>query len=189
MRRVCVFAGSSVGVRPVYRAVADALGMAIARQGLALVYGGGCVGLMGVVADAVLAGGGEVIGVLPAALDTASLAHRGLTALHVVDGMHARKAMMADLADSFLALPGGLGTFDELFEIITWAQLGFHAKPIAVLNVEGYFDPLLALIDHATAAGFVPPRDRNLLSAGTDPEAILASLESESRAARTARDF
>lgn len=176
MQRVCVFAGSSAGVRPSYRALGAALGTALGRRGVGLVYGGGQIGLMGVVADAVLAAGGEVIGVLPTALDTVELAHRGLTTLHVVDDMHARKALMAKLADAFIALPGGLGTFDELFEILTWAQLGFHAKPIALLDVDQYFAPLVALLDHATKEGFVSPRHRDLLTVGDDPDRLLAAL-------------
>lgn len=176
MPRVCVFAGSSVGVRPSYRAAAEALGSAIAARGWGLVYGGGGIGLMGVVADAALAGGGEVIGVIPNALDTHEVAHRGLTSLRVVADMHTRKASMADLADGFVALPGGLGTFDELFEIVTWAQLGFHAKPIGLLDVDGYFAPLRALVEHAVAEGFVAPRYRALLDVDSDPIALLDRL-------------
>ena len=177
MPRVCVFAGSSHGVRPAYRAAAAALGTAMGLRGWGLVYGGGQVGLMGVIADAVLAAEGEVIGVLPALLDTTELAHRGLTALHVVDGMHQRKAMMADLADGFVALPGGLGTFDELFEIVTWAQLGCHAKPVVLFNADGYFDPLLALVDHAVSEGFVQARHRQALRVETTAAAVLGCLD------------
>ena len=176
MPRVCVFAGSSHGVRPAYRAAAAALGTAVGVRRWGLVYGGAQVGLMGVVADAVLAAGGEVIGVLPTALDTTELAHGDLTALHVVDGMHQRKAMMADLADGFVALPGGLGTFDELFEIITWAQLELHAKPVVLFNADGYFDPLLALVDHAVREGFVRSRHRQAVRVGTTATAVLEHL-------------
>src|SRR4051812_49148308 len=149
--RVCVFCGSNPGARPEYAAAARAVGRALAERGRGLVYGGGNVGLMGVCADAALAAGGEVIGVIPDALQTAEVAHGGLTRLHVVRTMHERKALMADLSDAFAALPGGFGTLDELFEILTWAQLGIHAKPVAILNVAGFFDPLLAMLDHQTA--------------------------------------
>src|SRR5262245_12742237 len=142
MRRVCVFCGSSAGNRPEYADAARHLGAALARRGLGLVYGGGHVGLMGVVADAVLRAGGEVIGVIPQALVERELAQAGLTRLEVVDTMHQRKARMADLADAFVALPGGFGTCDELFEILTWSQLGLHARPVGLLNVAGFFDPL-----------------------------------------------
>src|SRR6516164_2274986 len=148
LKRICVFCGSSVGDRPIYLQAALELGRAIAERRLGLVYGGGHIGLMGVLADAVLSGGGEVIGVIPQALVDRELAHTGVTELRVVETMHQRKALMADLSDGFLALPGGFGTGDELFEILTWAQLGLHAKPIGVLNVGGYFDPLLAWLDH-----------------------------------------
>jgi uncharacterized protein (TIGR00730 family) len=139
VKRVCVFCGSSPGARPGYRAAAQALGAAIAKRGLGLVYGGAHVGLMGVVADAALAEGGEVIGVLPRALETKELAHRNLSALYVVESMHERKALMAELSDAFVALPGGIGTLEEIFEAWTWTQLGLHEKPCALLDVEGYY--------------------------------------------------
>ncbi len=176
MRRVCVFCGSNNGARPEYAAAARRFGAALAARGLGLVYGGGHVGLMGVVADAVLAGGGEVTGVIPHALVTKELAHGRLTALHVTETMHQRKARMADLADGFAALPGGFGTADELFEVLTWAQLGLHARPVGLLNVAGFFDPLLVWLDHTVREGFVKPENRRLLVEATEAEALLAGL-------------
>ena len=168
IKRVCVFCGSSWGARPVYEETARAVGEAIARRGLGLVYGGAQVGLMGVVADAVLHSGGEVIGVIPEMLADKELAHRGLTELRIVASMHERKAQMAELADAFIALPGGLGTWEEFCEVVTWAQLGLHRKPCGLLNVEGFYDALQALTDHAVAEGFVRPIQRGLvLSAAT----------------------
>jgi uncharacterized protein (TIGR00730 family) len=152
------------------------LGGAIVRRGLGLVYGAGHIGLMGVLADAVLHAGGEVIGVIPQALVDKELAHAGLTAMHVVASMHERKALMADLSDAFLSLPGAFGTADEFFEILSWAQLGLHAKPIGLLNVEGYFDPLLEWLDQTVREGFLPERHRQLLMVGSDPEEILDRL-------------
>jgi uncharacterized protein (TIGR00730 family) len=163
MRRICVFAGSNVGVRAEYAEVARELGRELVKRGLGLVYGGASVGLMGIVANTVLDEGGEVIGVLPRGLFLREIPHKGLTALHEVGSMHERKALMADLADGFIALPGGFGTFDELFEIITWAQLGLHTKPIGLFNVVGYFEPLLALVQHASAEGFIPAVHLSLL--------------------------
>jgi len=174
--RVCVFCGSSTGARPEYPALARAVGGALAAAGIGLVYGGGRVGMMGEVADAALAGGGEVIGVIPKALATLELAHPGLTHLHVVESMHARKATMAELSDGFIALPGGLGTLEELFEIITWSQLGIHGKPVGLLDTEGYFRGLLEFLDHATSERFVRPEHRGLLLAGRDPDALLALM-------------
>ena len=176
MRRVCVFCGSTVGGREAYAAAAHGLGAALARAGIGLVYGGGSVGLMGILADAVLAGGGEVIGVIPRPLATREIAHHGLVDLRVVESMHERKALMTELADGFVALPGGLGTLEELLEVVTWAQLGLHAKPIAVLNVAGYFDRLLALLDHAIAERFVHPDHRMLVLAAPDVDALLETL-------------
>src|SRR3954449_13611628 len=155
MQRVCVFCGSKSGGRPVYADAARRLGAALAARGCELVFGAGHVGLMGVLADAVLAAGGRAVGVIPQALVDRELAHRGLTELHVVGTMHQRKALMADLSDAFVALPGGYGTGDELFEILTWAQLGIHAKPIGLLNVAGYFDAMLAWLDHMTREDFL----------------------------------
>jgi uncharacterized protein (TIGR00730 family) len=176
MRSLCVFCGSSVGAPADYRLTAQALGAAIARRGWRLVYGGGHVGLMGVVADAALAAGGEVVGVIPAALAARELAHGGLSQLHVVETMHARKALMAEQSDGFVALPGGFGTLDELCEVVTWAQLGIHAKPCALLDVAGYFSSLIAFFDQAVAAGFVSAAHRKLLLAETDPERLLDTL-------------
>ncbi|ACA17846.1 conserved hypothetical protein [Methylobacterium sp. 4-46] len=174
--RLCVFCGSSDGALPLYREGAAALGRHLARSGVGLVYGGGKVGLMGAVADAILEEGGEAIGVMPRALVEKEIGHPGLTTLHVVGSMHERKAMMADLADGFVALPGGLGTFEELFEIWTWAQLGYHPKPVALLNVGGFYDGLLAFLDHVTGQGFVRAPHRAMLLAGDAPEDLLARI-------------
>lgn len=174
--RVCVFTGSQVGSRAVYAEQARTLGRVLARRGIGLVYGGGSVGLMGVLADAALEAGGEVIGVIPEALMIREVTHPGLTELHVVSTMHERKALMAELSDAFIAMPGGFGTLDELFETITWAQLGLHRKPIGLLNVDGYFDPLLAFIDHAIAEEFVLPEYGALLTVGNEPGVLLEML-------------
>lgn len=176
LRRVCVFSGSSAGAHPVYLATARALGEALATRGLTLVYGGASIGLMGAVADATLAAGGEVIGVMPRGLFRREVAHMGLTELREVSSMHERKALMADLADAFIALPGGYGTFDELFEIVTWAQIGLHRKPIGLLDVRGYYAPLVALVTHAILEGFVPPDHANLLLREADVLVLLDSL-------------
>ena len=173
MQRICVFAGSNYGNRPEYRQAAQALGQELAARGLGLVYGGAEVGLMGVIADTVLAHGGEVIGVIPRGLFKREIAHSGLTQLHEVSSMHERKALMADLADGFIALPGGFGTFDELFEITTWAQLGLHNKPIGLLDAAGYFTPLLALITHASTEGFIPPRHTDIILHESTPSVLL----------------
>ena len=159
-----------------YRGVAEELGALLARRRVELVYGGGRVGLMGVLADAVLAGGGKVIGVIPEALSGREVAHSGLTDLRVVPTMHARKALMAELSSAFVALPGGFGTLDELFEIVTWGQLGLHRKPIGLLNVAGYFDGLLRFVDHSIAERFVRPEHRALLVVETAPEVLLDTL-------------
>jgi uncharacterized protein (TIGR00730 family) len=177
MRRVCVFWGSRVGVSANYAAAAVAVGEAIARRGWRLVYGGGRVGLMGIVADAALAAGGEVVGVITAGLATREIAHAGLSELRVVETMHARKALMAELSDGFIALPGGFGTLDELCEALTWAQLGIHAKPCALLDVDNYFAGLLAFFDHAFSSGFLAQATRALLLTETDPEQLLDALE------------
>jgi uncharacterized protein (TIGR00730 family) len=178
MRRICVFAGSSVGKRSEYQQAAHALGEELLAGGLGIVYGGASVGLMGIVADTVLAGGGEVIGVLPRALFRRELAHRNLTELHEVGSMHERKALMADLADGFIVLPGGFGTFDELFEMTTWSQLGLHAKPIGLLNVANYFEPLLALVAHAIQEGFIPAFHEGILLHEDNPVALLNAFAS-----------
>ncbi len=176
VRRVCVFCGSAAGARPAYRRAAARLGEALARRGLGLVYGGGSIGLMGMVADAALAAGGEVVGVIPRRLARKEIAHAGLTRLRVVPSMHARKAMMADLADAFVALPGGLGTLEELTEVLTWAQLGLHAKPCALLDVAGYWRPLIRLLDHAAEERFLRPEHRRLLVVERSPERLLDRL-------------
>jgi uncharacterized protein (TIGR00730 family) len=181
MRRLCVFCGSSAGGQPIYADHARRLGTALAARSVGLVYGGGHIGLMGILADAVLGAGGEVIGVIPQALVDKELAHRGLTELRVVASMHERKALMADLADGFAALPGGFGTGDEFFEILSWAQLGLHAKPIGLLNVAGYFDALLAWLDHTVREGFVKPIHRRLLLEACEPERLLDLLLQDRR--------
>jgi uncharacterized protein (TIGR00730 family) len=173
---VCVYCGSQPGARPGYAEAARAFGTLLAREGVGLVYGGGRVGLMGVLADAVLAGGGEATGVIPHGLAAREVAHTGLSALHVVGSMHERKARMAALADAFVALPGGLGTLEELAEMLTWAQLGLHRKPCALLDVDGYYGALLRFLDHAAAEGFVRPEHRPLLVVETDPAALLDRL-------------
>jgi uncharacterized protein (TIGR00730 family) len=171
--RICVFCGSSLGCDPRYADQAAALGRELVSRGADLVFGGGSVGLMGVVADAVLASGGAVTGVIPHGLAARELAHRRVADMRIVPTMHARKALMADLADGFVALPGGIGTLEELFEIVTWRQLGIHRKPVGVLNVGGYYDPLVALFDHAVAGGFVPARSRGLVIVDEDPARLL----------------
>ena len=176
VRRICVFCGSSPGARPEFGAAAEQLGHALAGAGIGLVYGGASVGLMGRLADSALAAGGEVIGVIPRALVDQEVAHHGLADLRVVGSMHERKALMADLADGFIALPGGMGTLDELFEILTWAQLGLHHRPIGLLDVAGYFAPLLAFLDGAVAARFLAPPHRAMLLVERDPEALLAAF-------------
>jgi len=158
---VCVFCGSAPGARPSYSAAARELGGALARAGMTLVYGGGRLGLMGIVADAVLQGGGRVIGVIPRMLIERELAHPNLTRQHVVNTMHERKTLMAELSDAFVGLPGGMGTFDELVEIVTWAQLGLHAKPVVLANIDDYYRTLYAMLDHAVAEGFVTPVSRS----------------------------
>lgn len=155
MKSVCVYCGSSPGVRPVYADAARAFGRALADADLTLVYGGGRVGLMGIVADAVLAAGGRAVGVIPKLLLDKEVGHAGLTELHVVPDMHHRKKMMADLSDAFVAMPGGAGTLEEFFEVYTWAQLGYHRKPVALLNVEGFYDPLVAMLRHTVDEGFM----------------------------------
>src|SRR5512142_2927654 len=173
MRRVCVFCGSSPGASPVYLEAARAAGRALAGRGIGLVYGGGSVGLMGAIADAALAAGGEVTGVIPRALQLRELAHAGLTTLHVVGSMHERKARMAELSDGFVALPGGMGTLEELAEILTWAQLGLHAKPCGLLDVAGYYRTLIAFLDEAVGEGFLRPEHRRLVLVGEDPDELL----------------
>jgi uncharacterized protein (TIGR00730 family) len=176
VRYVCVFCGSSPGRDPRYRDAARRLAHALVGRGLGLVFGGGSVGLMGVLADAMLAAGGEAIGVIPHGLAAREVAHRGLRDLRVVPSMHARQALMAELSDAFLALPGGFGTFEELFEVVTWAQLGIHRKPIGLLNVGGYYDGLIGFLDHAVAEEFVSRENRGLVLIADTPEALLDRL-------------
>jgi uncharacterized protein (TIGR00730 family) len=176
MKRVCVFCGSSPGTRPEYGGAARWLGAALARRGIGLVYGGASIGVMGAVADAVLAGGGEAIGVIPRSIVEREVAHSALSELHVVDSMHQRKAMMAELADAFITLPGGLGTLEELFEVWTWGLLGIHDKPFGLLDVEGYFTPLIAFLDHAVVQGFIREPHRAMALVDSDPERLLDRL-------------
>jgi uncharacterized protein (TIGR00730 family) len=176
VRRVCVFCGSSAGRDPLYAAAARELAKALVDRGLGLVFGGSSLGLMGILADAVLAGGGEARGVIPHGLAAREIAHRRLTEMRVVPSMHARKALMAELADAFVALPGGFGTFEELLEMVTWSQLGIHGKPVGLLNVAGYYDPLIALVDHAVTEGFVSPENGSLILVEREPGPLLERL-------------
>ncbi|MBK8012357.1 MAG: TIGR00730 family Rossman fold protein [Deltaproteobacteria bacterium] len=176
-RRLCVFCGSSDGVDPIYAEAAIAIGKLLAARGIGVVYGGAKIGLMGALANAVLVGGGEVLGVIPERLRGREIAHEGLTDLFVVESMHARKTMMAHLSDGFIALPGGWGTLEELFEVLTWTQLGYHEKPVGLLNVGGFFDGLLAYLDHTVTQGFLTPQNRRLLISAGDPEVLLKGLE------------
>ncbi|MDD0974316.1 TIGR00730 family Rossman fold protein [Pseudomonas fontis] len=177
LRSVCVFCGASTGSNPAYREAAIALGQSIAQRGLTLVYGGGAVGLMGIVADAALAAGGEVVGIIPESLKNAEIGHPGLTRLEVVDGMHARKARMAELSDAFIALPGGLGTLEELFEVWTWGQLGYHGKPLGLLEVNGFYEKLTGFLDHVVEEGFVRSQHRAMLQVSPEPSALLDALD------------
>jgi uncharacterized protein (TIGR00730 family) len=178
MQRICVFCGSNPGTKETYGAAAGTMGRLLAERGIDMVYGGANRGLMGIAADAALDAGGTVIGVIPEALVAWEVAHDGLTELHVVDSMHTRKQMMADLSDGFIALPGGFGTFEEFCEILTWAQLGIHTKPCGILNVDGYYDPLMALFDRAVEDGFLPPEHRALVIEESDPARLLDLLAS-----------
>jgi uncharacterized protein (TIGR00730 family) len=175
-RRICVYCGSSDAVDERYKSAARAMGTLLARRGIGVVYGGGRVGLMGIVADAALAAGGEVLGVIPDKLQGLELGHDGLTELFVVDSMHARKMLMAQLSDGFIALPGGFGTIEEIVEVTTWSQLNYHRKPVGLLNVDGYYDPLIAWIRGAVSAGFIRPPHRDLLGSADTPEALLSLL-------------
>jgi uncharacterized protein (TIGR00730 family) len=174
--RICVFLGSSFGRAPVYADVATQFGTLLADRGIGLVYGGGAVGLMGVIADAATAAGGEVIGVIPEALRAREHDHRGISELHVVKTMHERKALMAELSDAFVALPGGIGTFEELFEVWTWAQLGYHSKPCGLLDVAGFFARMSGFIDHVVEEGFLRPEHREMLIVEREPAAMLDRL-------------
>jgi uncharacterized protein (TIGR00730 family) len=184
VQRVCVFCGASSGRRSAYVDAARAFGSACAARGLGVVYGGGRVGLMGAVADAALAAGGEVVGVIPQELVDRELAHAGLSELHVVGSLHERKALMAELSDAFAALPGGFGTLDELMEQLTWSQLGLHAKPVGLLDVDEYWKPLIALARHATDEGFVRQADLAAIAVAADPGALLDGLDRLARSDR-----
>src|SRR5215467_14660353 len=175
--KICVFCGSSVGARPAYAAAAKELGELMAQRGIGLVFGGGCIGLMGTIADAVLNNGGEAIGVIPDGLMQREIGHRGVTRLHVVETMHQRKALMGDLSDAFIAMPGGYGTLEEFAEIVTWSQLGIQIKPCALLNIEGYWDGLLTFLDHAVAENFVRQENREMILVGASPEEILNKIQ------------
>ncbi len=177
LRRICVYCGSRLGSRPIYAEAARATGRVLAARGTEVVYGGGDIGLMGELADATLAAGGHVIGVITRSLLEWEVGHGGVSELRVVETMHERKALMADLSDGFLALPGGFGTLDELLETLTWAQLGIHTRPCGLWNVEGFFDPLLGMLDHAVSEGFLSAAHRRLVLQGTELEPLLADLE------------
>ncbi|MGA2459358.1 MAG: TIGR00730 family Rossman fold protein [Terriglobales bacterium] len=177
MKRICVFCGSSQGRRREYRTATEEMGAELVRRNIGLVYGGGNVGLMGVLADTVLRAGGEAVGVIPENLMAREVGHNGLTKLHVVRSMHERKALMADLSDAFVALPGGFGTLEEFCEVVTWTQLGLHAKPCGILNVLEYYSPLLTMFDHAVEERFLKPKNRALVLARESPADLLQALE------------
>ncbi|HXV11262.1 MAG TPA: TIGR00730 family Rossman fold protein [Burkholderiales bacterium] len=179
MKSVCVFCGSNTGRGEAYGMAARALAEAVARRGLRLVYGGGSIGLMGVLAEAALAANGHVIGVTPRRLLEREVVHKGLTELHVVETLNERKTLMAELADAFIALPGGIGTLDEMFEMLSWNQLGFHYKPCGLLDAAGYFERLMAFLDHSVAERFVTPEHRSMLIVERDPDRLLMRLASE----------
>jgi uncharacterized protein (TIGR00730 family) len=176
LQRVCIFCGSSTGVRPEYRAAAEEVAIQLAKRDVGIVFGGGCVGLMGVIADTALAHGGHVTGVIPSAMVAREIAHRSLPDLRIVASMHERKALMASLSDAFIALPGGFGTFEEFCEVVTWTQLGLHRKPCGLLNVAGYYDPLVGLFDRAVADGFIRPENRQIVVSDSDPAALIERL-------------
>jgi len=178
IKSLCVYCGSSPGATPVYAEAARGLAQAMVKQGIALVYGGGNVGLMGIIADEVLRLGGQATGVIPQALLQKELGHKGLTQLHIVKDMHERKAMMADLSDGFIAMPGGVGTLEELFEVFTWAQLGFHQKPIGLLNVDGFYDGLLQFIQHMVSQRFLKGEQADILIAAAQGEELLQRFKS-----------
>jgi len=177
MKSVAVYCGSSSGNQEIYTQQAQEMGRELARRGLTLVYGGGCVGLMGTIADAVLAEGGKVIGVIPSFLADKELAHQGCTELHIVDTMHQRKLLMADLADGFVAMPGGFGTLEELFEVLTWGQLGLHGKPVGLLNTQGFYNALLALLDHMSAEAFLRSENRGQVLQNASAAALLDAMQ------------
>ena len=173
MKRIAVYCGSNAGIRPAYVAAAEELGVRLAQEKIELVYGGGAVGLMGAVANAALKAGGHVIGVIPRKLVIKEVVHEGLPDMHIVEDMHERKALMAELADGFIALPGGYGTFEEFFEVLAWGQLGWHQKPFALYDVDGFYHSLLSFLDHVTGEGFVRPQHRKLLLTGKSSEEVL----------------
>ena len=177
VKNICVFCGSAAGRRPAYARAARQLGAALSDRDLGLVYGGGSIGLMGILADAALAGGAEVLGIIPRALARREIAHHGLTRLEVVPSMHARKARMAKLSDAFVAMPGGIGTMEEFFEVLTWGYLGIHSKPTGLLDVGGYWKPLIGLLDHAVEEGFLRPAHRQLVVVDRSPARLLERLE------------
>jgi uncharacterized protein (TIGR00730 family) len=177
MKSVAVYCGSSSGNQDIYTQQAQEMGRELVRRGLTLVYGGGCVGLMGTIADAVLAEGGKVVGVIPQFLADKEVAHRGCTELHIVDTMHQRKLLMADLADGFVAMPGGFGTLEELFEVLTWGQLGLHGKSVGLLNTQGFYDTLLALLDHMSAEAFLRQENRSQVLQNASPAALLDAMQ------------
>jgi len=177
VKSICVYCGSNFGTDPIYRTVAEELGRALVARGQTLIYGGGNVGLMGVVADTVMQGGGEVIGIIPRSLMEREVGHRGVTRLEVVESMHERKTRMAELCDAFVAMPGGWGTLEELAEAATWTQLGIHRKPVGLLNVEHFYDPFLAYLDNAVTAGFIRPPHRGLVVSSDTVEGVLKAVE------------
>lgn len=176
MKRIAVYCGSATPVDPIYIDAARMVGAELARRGIGVVYGGGRLGLMGAVADAALAAGGDVIGIIPQALVDAEVAHRGCTELRIVSGMHERKALFTDLSDGFITLPGGVGTMDELWEAVSWSQLGYHEKPVGLLNVGGFYDALIAFNAHMIAVGFIRPQHSGILLADTSLDALLAQM-------------
>ncbi len=177
VQTICVYCGSSDTIRDGYLEAARAMGSTLARRGKTVIFGGGRTGMMGALADSALAGGGRVVGIIPEQFNTDVLAHRALSELRIVPSMHARKALMAEMGEAFVALPGGFGTFEELFEILTWAQIGMHRRPVGLLNALNYFDPLLGLVDHARREGFIYAEHRALLVSESDPDALLDRLE------------
>ncbi|QRG65323.1 TIGR00730 family Rossman fold protein [Brevibacillus choshinensis] len=176
MKRICVFAGSNPGVNPAFEQAAVELGRELVARDLDLVYGGSNMGLMGRVANSVLTGGGKAIGVMPTGLFRGEIVHTGLTELHEVVTMHERKAKMNDLSDGFIALPGGYGTFEEIFEVVSWGQIGIHSKPIGLLNVDGYYTPLVEMVNHAKAAGFIPAMQGDFILCESDPAVLLEKM-------------
>lgn len=177
MNKVCIFCGALKGKNPIYAEAAKQLGKVLAENNLGLVYGGGNVGLMGIVANSVMANGGTVIGVIPRALEQKELGHKGITELRVVETMHERKSMMAELSDAFIAMPGGFGTFEEFFEVTTWLQLGAHKKPCGILNAGGFYSHLLTFIEHASNEGFITPEDLQLIVVEEEPGALIDGLK------------